>query len=246
MKTGVCWWHSKLQRSAIYLAVFDRPTDPKPDVKQVMQLLESIAQRKSVVSIPGFKSWFEFTATYEEQVKFYLGRWEMTDTVQLEFIKGIKFTKGTTVANLEKIEREVNLFQRIAYVLVDLPGMSAHSWLISAFDKTNHNSMNVVDSNQSPFPFTYSANLNRYTSLWEQNHSVGYPNENFNGSILPTRYYSQIGNDEVESLMSLHLQNESDYSDYARLIRQHCKNETPFTRHEQEVRSYKRYAWLIP
>lgn len=237
MRTGVCWWHSRLQRSALYLAIFDQPNAEKPTREQAMQILEKIAQNKAVVSVPGFTNWMRFSYEYEEEIKFYLGRWEITDTVQIEFRKGMRFNRGTEFSMLQKISKEVNDYKRIAYVMVDLPQGAAHSWLVPSID-TKSKELTYIDSN---FPleaaiFDYDRNLHidlRSRTIFSRGSKPIVSHDRH----MNTEYYTEIFGGKI---MSLVLQNEQDYSRIASAIYRHCRKETPFTDLERKIRMQKR------
>lgn len=95
--TGLCWWHSRMQRNAIYLTVFDKPEASKPTREQARKIFETLTAGDSVVSIPGYKNWLEFTVANRDLMNSVLYQWEIRDTLFFNFAKGIRLNSGTTL-----------------------------------------------------------------------------------------------------------------------------------------------------
>ena len=52
-KTGLCWFHTRFQRSATYLADY-HPELPKPTDNEAQAIIDKIAAGEQVVTVPGF------------------------------------------------------------------------------------------------------------------------------------------------------------------------------------------------
>lgn len=63
--TGLCWMHSRLQRSAAYLAFF-RPELPRPTQAEARSIIHSLARRERVIEIGGFRNLNEFSARFKD------------------------------------------------------------------------------------------------------------------------------------------------------------------------------------
>lgn len=241
LRTGICWWHSRLQRSAIYLATFDKPNSPVPTFPELLDLLREITRKRSVVTIPGYRDWNEFSLARTDEIRFFLDQWYLKDATEMEFLKGAKFNLGTSYSSMLKIDREVNLFKRLPYVLVDLPLGSAHAWIITNYN-VNDQTMNLIDSNRANWIIQYDIKSNAYGNFepgwtYAVEFSRSAPTDLANGRYS-TRYFS------ADQIMSLHVQNEGDYADNARAISSHCRKETPFTQFEARIKSFKRKELL--
>ncbi|HXH76855.1 MAG TPA: hypothetical protein VNJ08_17935 [Bacteriovoracaceae bacterium] len=64
---GMCWLHTRLQRSFTYLANY-RPSSAKPSKQEAMEIIDRIVHRKGVTEIPGFKNLNEFSSAYSKEL----------------------------------------------------------------------------------------------------------------------------------------------------------------------------------
>lgn len=71
--TGLCWFHSRYQRAASYLANF-RPDLPRPTRERGAELALRIMDRSAVVEIPGFNNLREFSEEYRQEITGLLDR----------------------------------------------------------------------------------------------------------------------------------------------------------------------------
>ena len=71
--TGLCWFHSRYQRAATYLANF-RPDLPKPSRARGAALARRIMDLDSVVEIPGYRDLSQFSAMYQDTITGILDR----------------------------------------------------------------------------------------------------------------------------------------------------------------------------
>lgn len=50
LRNGVCWWHSRFTRAALYLVYFE-PSKPKPDARTARKAIRSLMNADRVVEI---------------------------------------------------------------------------------------------------------------------------------------------------------------------------------------------------
>lgn len=81
--TGLCWWHSRFQRNATYLANYFPGKNPPSD-KQAKKIIRAIATGRVVVEIPGFANLREFSSTYKSMIVKELNRMTMMDFPNLK------------------------------------------------------------------------------------------------------------------------------------------------------------------
>jgi hypothetical protein len=264
--TGLCWWHTKMQRAALYLAVFDGPDQPLPTREEALQIFAKLRDLKEVVSIPGFKNWFDFTQAFHDEFYQILGQWEIQDSMQLQFWKGVRALKTTDAATLKNISLEINEYKRLTFVLLKMPYFEAHSWLAQSFELEGTDfKIGFIDSNSPSHVNQYESKGNNYmfqthngfetttdpktglTSgryLWPaKKESKSFPNKK--GLVVP------IGRDGKS--MTFYLQNDNlDFQKITAAVKTHCGGETPFTLHEKEVvklkvqREFERQNWYRP
>lgn len=132
---GVCWWHSRLARLFTQLAIF-QPELPKPTTNiQVDQLLTNLVNYK-VTQIPGYSNLSEFSKEWESTFQRFLNRWQVRDGVEhLSWIDGLKGDSKTTPEALwitvYEIYSRIHYNHEIVFAMLQLPGITAHAWLIT-------------------------------------------------------------------------------------------------------------------
>jgi len=100
--TGVCWWHSRLQRSFWYLAKFDAK-GAKPSQGDVSNIVSTLMDESAVVTIPGYENVYDFTKDNQATIQSMLNAWERKDTISHpgKWIAGI-FKKSSLAPNVMK------------------------------------------------------------------------------------------------------------------------------------------------
>ncbi len=152
LNEGVCWWHSRLQRSATYLAVF-RPELPKPDLNQVQKILAQLKDLSSVVEIPGFQNFNEFTLQWHSAIQTFLNQWQLEDgIVYSAWIRGLagshQGNPEKLQATLLKVQRQVQVDRRISYLKLKFKKFGAHAWLVYSVESVPLGlKLGVIDSN---------------------------------------------------------------------------------------------------
>lgn len=133
--SGLCWWKSRLTRSAMYLSFYS-PNSPRPTNKEAAAILKKLAYTSEVVEIPGFSSFAEFTTEYRDIAERTLEDWQKRDAV-----RGAMRTLNPLRPTFHR--RDKNLFLNVAiffhmledygavpFALLQMKGIAAHSWLI--------------------------------------------------------------------------------------------------------------------
>lgn len=151
---GVCWWHSRLQRAAFYLTSFN-PNLPKPDKKELKNILRKLRYMTAMVEIPGFKNFHEFSKFYINEIQTVLEKWQISDGfLYFQWIRGISGTSNVNsrsyLNRMNKMYHEIKNSDYINWTMLQLPGIEAHAYLILSMDKISENKyrFKVVDSNE--------------------------------------------------------------------------------------------------
>ncbi|MBA7637135.1 Peptidoglycan glycosyltransferase MrdB [subsurface metagenome] len=139
--SGVCWWHSRLTRSATYLTVY-RPDLPKPTKKQVLKIFDAYFHNSRVVEIPGYENLREFSSDWEDLLLKKLEDWQKVDGIfGFAWVGGLA---GKTEVSPEELKdkmdnlfKEVRTENKIVYQKLQQPGIRAHSWLVFDMKKTS-------------------------------------------------------------------------------------------------------------
>lgn len=163
---GLCWWHSRLQRAAVYLTNY-QPNLPKPTPQQALKIVNGIFRLLRVETIPGFSNFQQFSTAYEKLIIDYLSLKQVEDTVFLEFWRGLRpsqVSAGFIQGQAERIYQRVAIQDKVQYVA--LKGLShwyeSHAWLVVGAVKSQDSiDFYYVDSEHSPkvtpSKFTYKA-----------------------------------------------------------------------------------------
>ncbi len=150
---GVCWWHSRFQRHALYLTIF-KPEENKPTLSEVEILIKKIRKGKEVVTIPGFNNFYEFTSRYAHLIQAELEAWQINDGVtKFGWTVGLSGKSLATSAKLQimmdNLYQEVEVKNTIAYQKLQIKGITAHAWLVVNMKKlSNGYDLEVIDSNE--------------------------------------------------------------------------------------------------
>lgn len=168
---GVCWWHSRWHRNAVYLAYFS-PDKPKPDFDtkserkshdaeglSIKEIIKTIKSGDRVVEIPGYRNLREFSAENAFEIQATLEAWQREDGfLNQKWVLGL-FRPRTVKP--EKLESQMHdLYDEIqagniVYQMLQLKGITAHAWLVVGMERTSNGyTLYVRDSN---FP----SNINR-------------------------------------------------------------------------------------
>ena len=157
---GVCWWHSRFQRNALYLTVYS-PKKERPSYEQAKQIIAAIRAGKSLVEVPGFYNFNEFSNAFGADILRELEKWQKGDGfLRAAWIKGLA---GSSVVSAEKMKammdelyQEVEVKGNITYEKLQLKGITAHAWLVNKVEKTADGyDLYVIDSNYPDQTISY-------------------------------------------------------------------------------------------
>jgi len=149
---GVCWWHSRFQRNALYLTIY-KPHLPRPSLDEARELIKQIREAKDVIVIPGFRNFSEFSSIHEAQIQRELEKWQKGDgVIRFAWVKGLSGTSSVASDELKNIMdqlyEEVEVKKNIAYNKLQFPGVVAHAWLVVHMEKVNGGyNLEILDSN---------------------------------------------------------------------------------------------------
>jgi len=149
---GVCWWHSRFVRSALYLTYY-RPELTKPTKEEVVTIVKAIRKGKEVIMIPGFSNFTEFSWQYQEFIQAELENWQITDGVVLQqWAVGLygshEVSSKKMKKKMDKLYKYVVGGNNIAYEKLQIKGITAHAWLVTDMRKTAKGyELYVIDSN---------------------------------------------------------------------------------------------------
>jgi len=149
---GVCWWHSRLQRSSIYLTQY-APSKPQPTIAEARELVRKLVFFSNVVEIPGYANFADFSHDFEPVVQKELNNWQIRDGfINQQWIRGLHGHPSLPAATLT--EHMNALYQKFLHtqpglwVMVQLPGIASHALLVIGMDQLETGyTMHVIDSN---------------------------------------------------------------------------------------------------
>ncbi len=127
---GVCWWHSLLDQRQTYLTVY-KPELPKPTKKQVLKIFSKYFWANSVVEIPGYRNFYEFSLDWREVLQKKLNDWQTVDGLAGAWITGLSGSSKVSAKALKKkmdnLYKEVNDNNRIVWQKLQFRGLIAHA-----------------------------------------------------------------------------------------------------------------------
>lgn len=155
LNLGTCWWHSRLQQAALYLARFS-PSSPKPSLTEARKMIAMLATLRTVVVIPGYSNWREFSHAWQMQIQEKLNAWQIQEGVWgFSWITGLsgesQLPPEKLRAEIESIRGDVEILNRISYTRLQLPGIESHSLLVVGVEPTKNGKgyiLHVIDSNR--------------------------------------------------------------------------------------------------
>lgn len=149
---GVCWWHSMFTRNAAYLTVF-KPELPRPDKEEIKGIISDIKNKRGVVEIPGYRDLAEFSRDNGDEILKTLESWQVEDgAFGFGWIRGLKGKPEVKASKLKSMMDElyhlVNTEKRVIYQKLQMPGITAHAWIVAKMEKTDDGYvLTTVDSN---------------------------------------------------------------------------------------------------
>lgn len=158
---GVCWWHSRFQRNILYLSIF-RPELPRPTAREVKSLIKEIRKGESIVTIPGFSNFTEFSSIHQKEIQSELNDWQLYDGIVLgSWIDGLEgdthMEPSKLKLSLDQLFDYVEKKHKVAYQKLQIKGITSHAWLVIGM-KTMPSGYEVgyVDSNNPQMCQNYS------------------------------------------------------------------------------------------
>lgn len=164
--TGMCWFHSRFNRAAIYLANFV-PGAPKPSPALARSIARRLVQGDQVVEIPGYSSLDAFSRDFKSVIEHVWDEWSISSLDDLAARVGDSpFSDPSDLrGRMDELYRRVTVDEEIPFVRIKAenhgpltshallvlrviprrgqpaPGFPAHLGPIIGYD------MDVIDSN---------------------------------------------------------------------------------------------------
>jgi len=187
---GVCWWYSRFERNATYLAYFN-DRKPKPSQAQVMSIISALRRGDRLVEIPGFTNLSNFTFTYRAEIQASLEQWQVSDGVWGGgWLQGLQGRGAVSAQDMKRILDEtydtVVRRKRVDFHLLPFGAIVNHAWLVVGMNRiANGYLIEVADSN---FPGTVQVHRYQYGMT-----SLQYP---YMGTTVPNNRSSYAAESE--------------------------------------------------
>ncbi len=149
---GVCWWHSRLQRSSFFLARF-QPEKSRPNAKQITDIVTGLRYMERVVVIPGYENFESFTKANQKHIQAVLNGWQFSDGVyNFQWLRGISGNSALPPKDMEARMNSVYQSFRNSpaamWVMAQMHGIVSHAFLVHSMDQVNGGyDMDLIDSN---------------------------------------------------------------------------------------------------
>lgn len=150
---GVCWWHSRFTRNALYLAYFI-PERHRANKPHALEIIRSLMRADRVVAIPGYSNLRDFSGDRRNEIQKLL-EWRQVfeGVVQFAWINGLAGSSKVSPEKLKAIMDRVHAVtssQGAAYVKFQTPGLDAHALVVTETDPAPDGGYTVryLDSNQ--------------------------------------------------------------------------------------------------
>lgn len=148
---GVCWWHSRFQRNAFYLANYE-PNRQKPTRDEAKKMIRAIRSGKQVVTIPGFSDLGQFSHYFGDEIQKELENWQMVDGfLKQKWIQGLSGSSHSAKdlkKNMDLLYQNVETNGQVGYLKIQSEGIEAHALLVGSMKKIpNGYNLKVIDSN---------------------------------------------------------------------------------------------------
>lgn len=149
---GVCWWHSRFQRNALYLTIY-KPAEDRPSKAEAEKIIDKIRSGKEIIEIPGFRNFYEFSRAHRAEIQRELEKWQKGDgIIKFNWVIGLS---GDNEVSAEKMKEQMDeLYQyvevegNVAYQKLQIKGVTAHAWLVMNVKAvSNGYDLEILDSN---------------------------------------------------------------------------------------------------
>lgn len=157
---GVCWWHTRFERAAAYLAQF-KPELTAPTPAEAFNIAWKLAELRGPITVPGFKNLQEFSIVHQKEIQRALEKWQMKNgTVRGVWIRGVSGRSEMEPAvlkdHIEKIIANFESKKRPAFLVLQMPGITAHAFILLDYERIQNGiDLKVIDSNYSGRVVTY-------------------------------------------------------------------------------------------
>ena len=148
---GVCWWHSRFERAAAYVAQF-KPSRRKPSASEAKSICRKIS-RMQFVSIPGYANLNEFSHDYEDVIQNELNQWQIRDGfLNHAWVNGLSGTShmepGQLAIHMNKIVQKFRSHPYPMFLRLQIKGITSHAFVLVGVENiTNGYALKVTDSN---------------------------------------------------------------------------------------------------
>lgn len=152
MGGGVCWWHSRLQRSSAYLVEFDDKKE-KPNAAELKRILLALRHMDQVVTIPGFTDFHSFSSFYKKEIQGMLNDWQKFDGFfNFQWIRGISGQSSLRPqllkARMDLVFHSFKNSPSPLWLMAQMKGVTSHSLLMTDMRESSQGYvLTVIDSN---------------------------------------------------------------------------------------------------
>lgn len=149
---GVCWWHSRLQRSSAYLAEF-RPELAPPTLQQAQIIIRQLKAMNTTVVIPGFADFASFTKAHQVEVQNVLEIWQREDGFfNQQWVRGIsgqyELPAVDMKVRMDTLHEQFLKSPHPIWIMAQIKGVESHAFLVLSMDPIeNGYELEVIDSN---------------------------------------------------------------------------------------------------
>lgn len=149
---GVCWWHSRFQRSSAYLVQF-RPAGNRPSLSEVKVILSTLRAMNKTVVIPGYSDFETFSHDYKNEIQSLLNDWQKKDGFfNFEWMRGIsgkfELEPAAMRARMDNVYNHYKNSPTPLWIMAQIKGITSHSLLILKMAQTDSGYiLDVIDSN---------------------------------------------------------------------------------------------------
>ena len=150
---GVCWWHSRLLRSAIYLTRFN-PKGRRPTPSEAAEIIRDLIHFRGVVTISGFENFRQFSSAFRKEMQHQLNQWQVRDGfVNQRWVTGLSgkpsLPADKLAAHMDSVYETFQVEGPGLFLMLQVPGIASHAYLVSDMKPTAGGyQILAVDSNQ--------------------------------------------------------------------------------------------------
>lgn len=134
---GVCWWHSRFTRNALYLAYF-RPGRPCPGAVEAGRIISSLMKARRVTPVPGYSCLRDFTLDHREAVQKELEKRQMIEGLfRFAWINGLSGCSSASPSRLGELVEEIRAesAKGLVYAKFQTSGLDAHSIVVTGTER---------------------------------------------------------------------------------------------------------------